>query len=60
VGSNINIKDTLNADGAGMTQMADALEKVFGICIAYDDAEQFTTIQDVIDYVGSKVWWYNP
>jgi hypothetical protein len=28
VGSNINIKDTLNADGAGMTQMADALEKV--------------------------------
>jgi hypothetical protein len=28
VGSNINIKDTLNADGAGMTQMAAALEEV--------------------------------
>jgi hypothetical protein len=53
----------------------------FGICIAHDDTEKFTTsmacivlvvhsqtdvcpftpkAQDVIDYVGSKVWWYNP
>ncbi|KAL2794874.1 hypothetical protein BJX66DRAFT_337484 [Aspergillus keveii] len=59
VGNNMNIRDTLSADIGDVTQVTAVLEDIFNICIAYDDARQFTTIQDIVDYVGRKLWWYN-
>ena len=47
--------DDLGADSLDTVELVMALEEEFGIEIPDDDAEKIITVQNVIEYIDSKV-----
>ncbi|KAF7183278.1 hypothetical protein CNMCM7691_003191 [Aspergillus felis] len=52
------LKNGLALGDLGRPQMLTALQERFDIYITDEDTDGFTTIQDVIDYVATRLWWY--
>jgi acyl carrier protein len=46
-----SFKDDLGADSLDLVELAMELEDVFRVTVSDDDAENFKTVQDVIDYL---------
>lgn len=47
--------EDLKADSLDTVELVMALEDEFGLDIPDEDAEKIKTVQDAIDYIGSKV-----
>ncbi|GFF97792.1 acyl carrier protein [Aspergillus udagawae] len=53
-----DLTNGLAVGGLGRPQILTALQERFDIYITDEDTDGFTTIQDVIDYVATRLWWY--
>ncbi|QER42420.1 acyl carrier protein [Thermodesulfobacterium sp. TA1] len=47
--------EDLGADSLDLVELVMAMEEAFGMEVPDEDAEKLRTVQDVIDYVKSKV-----
>ncbi len=47
--------EDLKADSLDTVELVMALEDEFGLDIPDEDAEKIKTVQDAIDYIGSKI-----
>ncbi|RYO82542.1 hypothetical protein DL766_000305 [Monosporascus sp. MC13-8B] len=57
VTTSANLKNGLATGDLRRSQLLTALRERFDIYITDEDMDEFTTTQDVIDYVGTKLWW---
>lgn len=49
-----SLKDDLNADSLDAVEVIMALEEKYGIEIADEDAENFKTIADIVNYIKNN------
>lgn len=52
---NASFIDDLGADSLDTVELVMALEEKFGTEIPDEEAEKLTTVQDVLDYINSKL-----
>lgn len=53
--SDVSFVDDLGADSLDLVELIMALEEEFDMEIPEEDAERFTTVQDVVGYLSDKI-----
>lgn len=51
-----NIIDDLNADDLDCVELVIAVEEQYGIQISEDDAQRFTTVGEIVDYLMKRMF----
>jgi len=55
IGLSASLANDLGVDSLGAIEIAFELEEKFGLSISDDESRQMNTVQDIIDYIKSKL-----